>query len=139
VTAALIGLIAISVSLTGFSITLGVWLHSANASKENLRDTLDAEQVQSQEWRAKYETELVAHGVCIRQRDTEHELRVIAEAQRNAAQSRVRDLLRSHMEKATDDEIREITERAFSAVGVVSAPVPRSEDGRDSLIDPFAT
>ena len=134
-----IALVAVNAALTGFLVTLGVWLHSANASKEHLRDALDSERVQSQEWRGKYETEVVTHGVCIKQRDTEHELRVIAEAQRNAAQSRVRDLLRSHMEKATDDEIREITDRAFSAVGVVPSPVPRSEDGRDSLIDPFAT
>lgn len=122
-----IGLAGLSALLAGFTITCGIWLHSANAAVSNIRDTLDAEQAQSAEWEHKYEAELLAHAVTLKSRDQERELRAIAEKQRNEAQSRVRDLLRSHLSDASEDEIREITSRAFSAVGVVSN-VPEADD-----------
>lgn len=131
-----IGLVALSTLLAGATVTCGVWLHSANADKEHLRDTLDSTRAASSEWEHKYNSEVVTHGACIKQREAERELRVIAESQRNSAQARVRELLKEHAKDATDDEINELLSVAFGpALGVVPPPVPKlSDDPTNGLL-----
>jgi hypothetical protein len=126
-----------TLALAAFVITQAIWLHSANRERDNLRDTLDAEQTHAQKWRSKYETELATHQACIKQRDTEHNLRVIAESQRNEAQRKCRAYLARNILGATNDELNEILGDLFSApLSVVPKPGAAEAD-RDTLLNPY--
>lgn len=125
VIAVAIGLVALSAALTAAVITCGVWLRGETNEGKRLRDTLESTRVRA---------DLAEHDAAtLRKRlEVEQNLRAIAEAQRNEAQRKTRDLLRKHLETATDDEIRALTADAFSGL----SSVPRSEDGDRSLLRP---
>lgn len=120
-----IGLVALSTLLTGAVITCGVWLRGDRNTIDNLRDTLES---------TRDRADLAeSDAATLRKRlEVEQNLRAIAEAQRNEAQRKTRDLLRKHLETATDDEIRALTADAFSGL----SSVPRSEDGDAALARP---
>jgi hypothetical protein len=124
-----------------------VWLTYRGAKAKDAQgaalDLLRGEQRVSAEWESKYKTttaKLIASEVS---RQHEADLRAVAEVQRNTAQARVRELLRMHMGTATNEEIQELTDEAFtSPLSVVPRPlervqVPRSQDPRDGLLNPF--
>lgn len=129
VTFALIGLVAISVSLTGFTITCGVWLHSANADRLNAADLIDGQRKLVAEYKHKFDTELVAHTVTAKQLEQERQLRGVAEARLKEAQTRLSAYLAQNLRGATEDEINAVLVDLFaSPLGLVPAPVPRRSD-----------
>jgi hypothetical protein len=140
VTAALIAVAVAAASLVGFLITQAIWLHSANEARLHAADIIDGQRKLVAEYKSKYDVEFVAHSVAQRELEQERQLRGVAEAQRNAAQRHVQDLLRSHIATATEDDIRALTATAFaSPLAVVPAqPARRSDSAADGLIDPFA-
>ncbi len=133
---ALTGLLAIS--LTG-AITLTVWYRSADRRGDDL-----SAKVADLEKRLTSSDQLAT--VKTAECEQEHTLRLIAEMQRNEAMRRVGELLRNQLANATESEIQELTNAAFEsplalaprpAAGVPQA-VPRSADGDNALLDPFA-
>lgn len=135
-----VGLVALSAMLAGFTITAGVWLHTANDERLNAADLLDGQRKLVAEYKSKYDTELVAHTVTSTQLKQERDLRGVAESQRNEAMRKTRELLRANLEHASDDEIRELVASAFTvALAVVPQAGPRrSDSAADGLLDPFA-
>jgi hypothetical protein len=133
-----IGLVALAAGTTGFMVTLGIWLHSANASRDTLRDTLDATERVSNEWEHKYESQLNVAKAAMSDRDAERSKRQIVEAQLTAAQERLADLLRRYLRNATDEEIREISRDVFTfPLSVVPVPITKDDDA-DGLLNPYA-
>lgn len=127
-----IGLAALSATLTGFVILQGVWLHSSNRDTTAYADHLDGQRKLVAEYKSKYDVEFAAHAVTQRELEQEKQLRAVAEAQRNEAQRRVQDLLRSHMASATENEIRALTAAAFaSPLSVVAGGVQPSKASAD--------
>jgi hypothetical protein len=136
-------LAAIGAGSTLTLIALVAWLtyRLVGAMREQLgaRDLLDKEREELRHVRGDLDTETAAHAVDTKRLVIADNLRFVAEAQRNEALRRVTELLRQHMRTATDDEIRALTDEAFSSpLSVVPSPVPRSQDGDDALLDPFA-
>ena len=147
-TVAVIGLIALSMSLTAGVLLCGKWLHDANDELGRLRDTLTANDAVSDAYRYERDEAVVERDVAKDLLAQEHTLRTIAEAQRNEAMRRVGELLRKHVAKATNEEIQELTNEAFaSPLSLVPRPVdgvpqavPRRSDSiADGLLDPFAS
>jgi len=114
VIAVAVGLVAISVALTGLVVTMGVWLHSANADRLNAADLIDGQRKLVAEYKSKYDTEFVAHTVTSERLKTEQNLRAIAEAQRTAAQQKTQRLLAQHLTSASEDQVVEIVRDVFS-------------------------
>ena len=161
-------MIALAVALTALSVLLasgcilcGKWLHDANSSIGNLRDTMTAADAVSDAYKYERDQAVVELAVAKDLLSREQTLRAIAEAQRNEAQRKARDLLRKHMRTATDEEIRETVRDLFetplsvvprlsgNAGGVSGAAVAgggvrsvdgprRSDAGPDALLDPDA-
>ncbi len=135
-----VSLAALCAVLAGFSVLEGIWLRSANASRDTLRDTLSAEQTQSQEWRSKYESEVVIHGVAIKAREQEHTRRVIAETNLREAQRRLSAYLAHRMKDATKDEVNAVLADVFASSGLSLVPQPEAgPSDADGLLNPFAT
>jgi hypothetical protein len=134
-----VALASLSAILAGFTAMCGVWLHSANKEKDNLRDTLDAEQMRGQEWRSKYESEIVVHGAAIKAREQEHTRRMIAETNLREAQRRLSAYLAHRMKGATKDEVNAVLADVFASSGLSLVPQPEAgEPGPDDIINPFA-
>jgi hypothetical protein len=134
-----VALASLSAILAGFTAMCGVWLHSANKEKDNLRDTLDAEQMRGQEWRSKYESELITHGAAIKAREQEKTRRIIAEANLRTAQQRLSAYLAHRMKDGTKDEINAVLADVFASSGLSLVPQPEAgEPGPDDIINPFA-
>lgn len=133
-----IALAALSTLLVGFVITCGVWLHSANADRLNAADVVDGQRKLVAEYKSKYEVEYAAHSVTQRELDQEKQLRGVAEAQRNEAERKTRELLTAHVKDASDDEIRAMVASAFrSPLAVVPTPGAQASDsGTNRLLRP---
>lgn len=142
-----IGLVALSAALTAAVIACGKWLHDANREIGNLRDRLADADSREDQYRSERDLEVTAHAVTRDLLRQEQTLRAIAEAQRNEAMRKSRELLAKHMRDATDDEIRETVRDLFETpLSVVPRPPgdgvrreatpPRSEAGTDALL-PF--
>ena len=100
------------------------------------RDMLDQEREETRVVRGQLALEEAAHGVTQAQLKTEQDLRSVAEARLNLAQRRVTELLKSHLERASDEEIRAATAAAFADF---DGGVPLSETDpykADGLLDP---
>jgi hypothetical protein len=106
-----IGLAALSAALTGFVITMGVWLHSANDDRLHAADMIDGQRKLVAEYKSKYDLEFVAHGVTQRELEQERQLRAVAEAQRNAAQRKAREFLSKTL---TNEELAHVMGDLFS-------------------------
>lgn len=130
----------LSTTLTAFVITMGVWLHSANADRLNAADLIDGQRKLVAEYKSKYETEFAAHTVTSIGLDNERQLRGVAEAQRNAAQAKARAYLARSLEGATEDDINAVLADLFAVHLSVVPPAGtrRSDTGPDRLVDPFA-
>ena len=102
-------------------------------------DLLNEERGISRQYKSERDIEVAAHAVTRKRLEQEQNLRAIAEAQRNEAQRKVRDMLTKHMRNATDDEIRALTADAFSSPLSLVPKVPEADDATpDDLLDPFA-
>jgi hypothetical protein len=133
----IIALVGLSVLLTGWTITCGVWMRADKRELSNARDTLDGAFKTVSEWEHKYNEQLLIARSSMEQRDREHNLRVIAEASRNAARKRTQELLRKHIRTATDDEIRELTADVFGSAALSVVPDASTEEGGpDDLLRP---
>jgi hypothetical protein len=106
-----IGLAALSAMLAGFVITMGVWLHSANADRLGAADMIDGQRRLVAEYKAKYDAESVAHTVTSQQLADEQHLRSIAEAQRNEAERRARAYLSKTL---TNEELAHVVTQLFA-------------------------
>lgn len=144
-----VALTALCAASTAGLITFGVWYRSSQRELGNARDRLDALGIVIDTVTDERNVASAGRKIAEDQLAQERHLRVIAETQRNTAQERVRDLLRTHIAKATNEEIQELTNEAFTTPLALapraprSAGVPpqmprRSEAGPDALIDPFA-
>ena len=122
---------------TGAVVTFALLGRKDAATLRDVVDLLDGQRKLVAEYKHKYDTEQVAHSVTTKALDQEKTLCAIAQAQRNEAQRRVRELLGKHIATATEEEIRALTADAFSSpLSVV--PLPTAEDGdRDALLDPY--
>lgn len=132
-----IGLTALSLALAGFTVLQGKWLHDAGKEAAAYADNIDGQRKLVAEYKSKYETEFVAHGVTQRELEQERQLRGVAEAQRNEAQRKTRDLLREHAKDASDDEISEMVAGAFSSpLALVPPAVPEVRHDSTDLARP---
>lgn len=124
-----IGLVALSTALTAAVITMGIWLHSANADRLNAADLIDGQRKLVAEYKSKYDTESVAHTVTSKALTQEQQLRGVAEARLKEAQTRLSAYLAQNLRGATEDEINAVLVDLFaSPLGLVPAPSPRRSD-----------
>ena len=131
-----IGLVALSTALTAAVITMGIWLHSANADRLNAADLIDGQRKLVAEYKSKFDTESVAHVVTSKQLEIERQLRGVAESQRNTAQAKARAYLARSLEGATEDDINAVLADLF-AVSLAVVPPPgtrRSDHPTDGLL-----
>lgn len=139
-------LVAGLIAATAAVITFALLSRSDRGATMAARDMLNAERKVSAEWESKYKTTAAKLVVVETSKQQEQNLRAIAETQRNIAQARVRELLRAYAKTATNEEIQELTDAAFSSPLSVVPRAPervpsvpaRSETGADRLIDPWA-
>lgn len=133
-----VGLTALSLALAGLVVLQGKWLHDAGKEATAYADNIDGQRKLVAEYKSKYETEFVAHGVTTRELEQERQLRGVAEAQRNEAQSRCRAYLAQSMTHATKDDVNAVLADLFAApLSVVPPPKARlSDSGDTALIDP---
>lgn len=143
--AAVIALCGVNALLAGFMVTLGVWMRSDRKTADNLRDVVDASQRDAADFESRWRVVAAELAVTADQLEREQNLRTIAEAQRNEAMRRVRELLGRHIKTATLEEIQEMTNDAFaSPLSVVPRPdgvplLPAAEAaGSDDILDPWA-
>lgn len=129
-------LVAALVVCTGTVVTFALLGRKDAAKVLAMADLLDGQRKLVAEYKHKFDTEYAKHGVTAKALEQEKTLCAIAQAQRNQAQHRVRELLGKHITTATDEEIRALTVDAFSSpLSVV--PLPPAEDGdRDDLLTP---
>jgi hypothetical protein len=136
-----IGLVIMSTATTGFIITMGVWLRADKRELGALVDNLDGQRKLVAEYKHRFDTEFVAHGVTTTRLVQEQDLRAVAEAQRNEAMRKARAYLARSMEGATKDDVNAVLADLFASP---LSLVPRAETGRasgdgpDSLLDPFS-
>lgn len=91
---------------------------------------IDAEREETRTVRSQLAQEEQAHVVTETQLKDEHALRISAEARLVLAQRRVTELLKSHLERASDEEIRAATAAAFGGFASDGVPLSETEDGR---------
>jgi hypothetical protein len=134
-----------TVVLIGLSAWLIYKLVAAQRETMIARDLLHGARSISAEWEHKHVTVTAELGVTKKRLEQEQTLRAIVERRCEVAQDRVRELLRKYVAKATNEEIQELTNEAFTTplAVVPRAPdgvpqVPRSQSARDGLIDPWA-
>lgn len=140
-------LVGALIAATGAVVTFALLSRKDGRALIAARDLLNGEQRVSAEWESKYKATTAKLIVVEVSKKHESDLRAVAEVQRNAAQARVRELLRRHMGTATNEEIQELTNEAFSSpLSVVPRPadgvpqaVPRSEARDTALVDPWAS
>jgi hypothetical protein len=145
VTALAIALVGLCTVLAGGLVAVTVFYRGAVRELGNARDRLDAQDIVIATVTDERNDASVKHKLAEDLLARERSLRAIAEAQRNEAQRKVRDLLRNHLAKATDEEIQELTNEVFTSPialaprpdGVPTAVPRRSEAGADALLDPF--
>lgn len=133
-------MIALAVSLAALlALSMSASVAMFVALRGETRNARDAEHLA-----ATYLKDRDAHAEALavtqRQLETANNLRSIAEAQRNEAERRVRDLLVAHAKDATDDEIRSMVANAFRSplASVPSVPAAADPDAdRDGLLNPF--
>jgi hypothetical protein len=141
VIAAVLALTGLSLALTGFTITCGVWMRSDRRELAAIADNLDGQRKLVAEYKHKFDTEFVAHGVTTARLVQEQNLRAVAEAQRNEAMRKSRAYLARSMEGATKDDVNAVLADLFaSPLSLVPQPeAGRANDpGPDSLLNPFA-
>lgn len=145
-TAVAIAALALALLSTGGLIAQLVFNRQERKDYDACRDLLSQELKLSGQYADERDEFARKLAVADAQRTQEQNLRAVAEAQRNAAMERVRDLLRKHVTKATNEEIQELTNDAFTTPLAVAPRAPsvppqvprRSDSGADGLIDPFA-
>lgn len=124
---------------TGLAVAIVVMAFKLVRAKDDViaaGDQIDKWRDESNLVRGQLALEEAAHGVTQAQLKTEQDLRSVAEARLNLAQRRVTELLKSHLERATDEEIRAATAAAFADF---DGGVPLSETDpykADGLLDP---
>jgi hypothetical protein len=91
---------------------------------------LDKEREETRTVRSQLAQEEQAHVTTETQLEDEHALRISAEARLVLAQRRVTELLKSHLERASDEEIRAATAAAFGGFDDGVVPLSETEDGR---------
>jgi hypothetical protein len=102
------GLLALMLTSTG------VWLHAEISEGKHLRDSLDQEQRIAFEYKHERDVLTAELAVAKDQLATEHNLRTIAESQRNAAQQKARAYLAQHLATAGENEITDVVQELFS-------------------------
>ena len=125
--------------LAGGSIALGVWLRSSHKETSNARDVILSQADQLAQLRADLERTTITLATTTKQlAETEVRLRA-AESQRNAAYYEARDLYVKRIEESGMAGAGELVANLLRRPLGVQDVVPearRSEDGRDSLLNP---
>lgn len=115
-------------------VAVVVWLvYKSFAAKDAQIATLgklDTEREETRTVRSQLAQEEQAHAVTETQLKDEHALRISTEARLVLAQRRVTELLKSHLERASDEEIRTATAAAFGGFASDGVPLSETEDGR---------
>ncbi len=138
--------LALAIAQLGALVTVAVWYHQANTKAENLRDLRDAERKVSAEYQHQRDVATAERDTALTLEEQEHTLRTIAEMQRNEAQAKCREYLRTNLRGATDDEIRAVVSDLFTSPlavvprppGVRSPKAEAGDAGPDDILDPFA-
>lgn len=127
-----IAAIALAALAMGAAITFAVWYRSSVGELAACRDRLDETETLAATYQSGRDIAVMAHRVAEDQLKTEHNLRVVAEQQRNEALARVRDLLRKYAPYLTSDEVEDLARDAFASVLVV---VPLSQQPGNELME----
>src|SRR5688500_15384552 len=103
-----ISLAAIALAATGFIITCGVWMRADRRELGAITDNLDGQRKLVSEYKHKYDTEFVAHGVTAKRLANEEQAHAAAAARAIAAEEKCRAYLARSLNGATEDEINAV-------------------------------
>jgi hypothetical protein len=133
------------IAATAAVLTLAILARQDAKAITHAGDRINEERQIGAQYRGERDTAVIERDVAQSQFKREMDLRFIAEAQRNEAQRKTRDLLRKHMRTATDDEIRETVADLFTTpLALVPSdgvrPQVGTDDnpGPDALLNPYA-
>jgi predicted Holliday junction resolvase-like endonuclease len=98
-------LVSLSFLLLALLVPTAVWLHAEISEGKHLRDLYEEQVHVAARYMGERDLEVAAHAVTTDELKKERSLRSQAEAQRNDALRRARELLVKHMGEATDEEI----------------------------------
>lgn len=124
-----IALASVALAALALTGTLSLLLYKAQRETMRVRDVLESERKVTAEYKSQRDVTSAALAVAEQRIKDEIDLRSAAEAQRNEAQRRVRELLSARMKEASPDDIEALVKETFGR--------PLSESPGTELLDPF--